>query len=161
MALGFLNKAVDSSFLKGHTGKFLKKKITTLFYYIFPLIGFCMLYCFSSDIILALIWAYYSTLDKSIAWLISHLGIDIFPLASLIDNLSNFDVEVKGEAFNITRGYSTFILQVLFIILVSIWSRAAGPRMRPDQLSDITWKEFFVLISSFILLVLIGMSFIW
>ena len=51
-------------------------------------------------------------------------------------------------------GYLTFVAQITFIVAITIWSRAAGPRFRLDQLLTITWKDIFIYLSLFLLFVL-------
>lgn len=37
--------------------------------------------------------------------------------------------------------------QILFILILSIWARASGPRFRPDQTLNLTWKDLLVTLS--------------
>jgi hypothetical protein len=41
----------------------------------------------------------------------------------------------------------TFLIQVFFLVVISIWARAAGPRFRVDQLSNLTWKNLLIYLS--------------
>jgi hypothetical protein len=41
----------------------------------------------------------------------------------------------------------TFLLQVFGCVVISIWARAAGPRFRVDQLSNLTWKNLLIYLS--------------
>lgn len=48
------------------------------------------------------------------------------------------------------------IVQMFFIVIISSWSRAAGPRSRVDFLSDITWKKIlFLIVLGLLLIVLV------
>ncbi len=31
--------------------------------------------------------------------------------------------------------------QIIALAILTIWARGVGPRFRPDQLSDLTWKD--------------------
>ena len=42
------------------------------------------------------------------------------------------------------QGNLFFVLQMLFLVVISIWARAAGPRARLDQLFTMTWKDMFI-----------------
>ena len=78
-----------------------------------------------------------SSLEQSIglrvcSWIIADIDKET-PLA--IENLLN------ESMFNL-------VMQMFFIVVISSWSRAAGPRSRVDFLSDITWKKilFFIVL---------------
>lgn len=45
-------------------------------------------------------------------------------------------------------------MQVIGLAIVSIWARGVGPRFRPDQLSNIAWKDLLILLVSLLLLIL-------
>ena len=48
------------------------------------------------------------------------------------------------------------VIQMFFIVIISSWSRAAGPRSRVDFLSDITWKKIlFLIVLGLLLIVLV------
>lgn len=42
--------------------------------------------------------------------------------------------------------YTTFLfwLQLISISIFTIWARGVGPRFRPDQMSDLTWKDMLI-----------------
>lgn len=40
--------------------------------------------------------------------------------------------------------YISIISLQLFLLFLSIWTRACGPRVRLDQLSNLTWKELLI-----------------
>lgn len=40
--------------------------------------------------------------------------------------------------------YISIITLQLFLLFLSIWTRACGPRVRLDQLSNLTWKELLI-----------------
>jgi len=52
------------------------------------------------------------------------------------------------------------VMQTFFIVIISSWSRAAGPRSRVDFLSDITWKKILFLIVLGLLLIVVVHLFI-
>lgn len=62
----------------------------------------------------------------------------------------------EAEAAEINDSLGTFIfidifiliwMQSLVILIFSIWARAAGPRYRPDQVHEITWKDILIVTS--------------
>jgi len=52
----------------------------------------------------------------------------------------------------------TIMLIFIFLLSITIWTRASGPRTRVDQLHYLTWKE--ILISLFIIIILLIITFI-
>lgn len=52
-----------------------------------------------------------------------------------------------------------FVLQTIFLVIISVWARAVGPRMRMDQLSQFVWKDFVPSLTLILILILIIMSF--
>jgi hypothetical protein len=50
------------------------------------------------------------------------------------------------ELFIVTC-HLTFLIQVFGCVVISIWARAAGPRFRVDQLSNLTWKNLLIYLS--------------
>jgi len=55
--------------------------------------------------------------------------------------------------------YISIILIQIFLLTLTIWTRACGPRVRIDQIINLTWKEF--LINLFMLILLILLTFIF
>ncbi len=58
---------------------------------------------------------------------------------------------------------STFMLficwvQVTGIAILTIWARGIGPRVRPDQLSDLVWKDLIIILIGLLLLSMIMMT---
>jgi hypothetical protein len=41
---------------------------------------------------------------------------------------------------------------VVLLAIMTIWSRGVGPRFRPDQLSDLTWKDLLIFLLGAIIL---------
>lgn len=41
----------------------------------------------------------------------------------------------------------TLWIQLISIAILTIWARGIGPRFRPDQLSDLTWKDLLIYLS--------------
>lgn len=52
-----------------------------------------------------------------------------------------------------------FVLQTMFLVIITVWARAVGPRMRMDQLSQFVWKDFVPSLTLILLVVLIIMLF--
>jgi len=48
-----------------------------------------------------------------------------------------------------------FVLQTIFIVIMSVWARAVGPRMRMDQLSHLVWKDFVPSLTLILLAILV------
>ena len=40
-----------------------------------------------------------------------------------------------------------FIFQTFFFIILMVWARAAGPRLKIDQLTKLSWKDYFLTLS--------------
>ena len=55
--------------------------------------------------------------------------------------------------------YISIIVIHIFLLVLTIWTRACGPRVRIDQIMTLTWKEF--LINLFFLIILILFVFIF
>lgn len=49
--------------------------------------------------------------------------------------------------------YLSIILIQIFLLILTIWTRACGPRVRIDQILTLTWKEFLIYL--FILMIFI------
>lgn len=47
--------------------------------------------------------------------------------------------------------------KVLFIGIITILARGIGPRTRPDQLSDFTWKDIVIFLFGFLIMLIIFM----
>ena len=54
----------------------------------------------------------------------------------------------KAVLFNIPL---IFFCQIFFCLCLTVWARAAGPRLRIDQISALTWKEFLIILSGYLL----------
>jgi NADH:ubiquinone oxidoreductase subunit H len=39
-------------------------------------------------------------------------------------------------------------LQYAAVAVYTIWARGVGPRFRPDQVSDVTWRDFLVFLAA-------------
>jgi len=52
-----------------------------------------------------------------------------------------------------------FVLQTIFLVIISVWARAVGPRVRMDQLSQFVWKDFVPSLTLILILILIIMLF--
>lgn len=52
-----------------------------------------------------------------------------------------------------------FVLQTMFLVIISVWARAVGPRMRMDQLSQFVWKDFVPSLTLILVVILIIMTF--
>lgn len=52
-----------------------------------------------------------------------------------------------------------FVLQTIFLVIISVWARAVGPRMRMDQLSQFVWKDFVPSLTLILIVILIIMIF--
>jgi|688.fasta_scaffold01794_17 NADH:ubiquinone oxidoreductase subunit H len=48
-----------------------------------------------------------------------------------------------------------FVLQTIFLVIMSVWARAVGPRMRMDQLSQLVWKDFVPSLTLILIVILI------
>jgi NADH:ubiquinone oxidoreductase subunit H len=47
-------------------------------------------------------------------------------------------------------------IQLMAMAVMTIWARGVGPRFRPDQLSDITWKDLLIfLVINLIILIIV------
>jgi NADH:ubiquinone oxidoreductase subunit H len=46
-------------------------------------------------------------------------------------------------------------LQLICIATFTIWARGVGPRFRPDQMSDITWKDLLIFLALLFFLIII------
>lgn len=81
---------------------------------------------------------------------IFHIQLKIFNLLFFLQSFYNtltYDI-------NYIINYLIFISQVLFIVIITIWTRAAGPRFRLDQLLSLTWKDLFIYLSLFLVFIL-------
>lgn len=65
------------------------------------------------------------------------------------------DITMDNIIKQLNNSYNLMVIILIFIFLLSltIWTRASGPRTRVDQLHYLTWKE--ILISLFIVLLLV------
>lgn len=80
------------------------------------------------------------------------------PLEIFWLNYSMYENQVKFYLIynlNFLIDYVIFICQVFFIVIITIWARAAGPRFRLDQLASLTWKKLFIYLSLFLIFLLI------
>lgn len=67
---------------------------------------------------------------------------------------------INNTYFNHFNSYSalnilTLWFQIMSLAILTIWARGVGPRFRPDQLSDLTWKDLLVFLSSFLIISII------
>lgn len=86
-------------------------------------------------------------------WVCSKLGL----LTIYINYIGLWDIKVfqffynkhiiMAIEFSLFTRYTIYIIQALFIAIITIWSRAAGPRFRLDQLLSLTWKDLFIYLS--------------
>jgi NADH:ubiquinone oxidoreductase subunit H len=55
------------------------------------------------------------------------------------------------------RSFETFLFyaQIIFISVFTIWARGVGPRFRPDQMSDLTWKDLIIYVGCYLIAVII------
>ena len=53
-----------------------------------------------------------------------------------------------------------FLFQMWFIIILTVWMRAAGPRFRLDQLSNLSWLDIIIYISAYIVIFIILLNFV-
>lgn len=56
--------------------------------------------------------------------------------------------------------YISIISLQLFLLFLSIWTRACGPRVRLDQLSNLTWKELLITLIVILINIFLIMFFI-
>lgn len=52
---------------------------------------------------------------------------------------------------------ATLWLQYISLAAYTIWARGVGPRFRPDQLSDLTWRELLLLCGACLIAALAGL----
>lgn len=45
--------------------------------------------------------------------------------------------------------------QIILLAVFTIWARTVGPRFRPDQLSDLTWKDLLLLLLGMLVTVIL------
>jgi len=67
--------------------------------------------------------------------------------SNIVNNcLLNADLssQTASQLIPYLQGNLFFVLQMLFLVVISIWARAAGPRARLDQLFTMTWKDMFI-----------------
>ena len=85
--------------------------------------------------------------------------IDLEKLAAFIKESAYNDVVLTVENI-INEPMFNLVMQTYFIVIISSWSRAAGPRSRVDFLSDFTWKKILFLIVLGLLLIVVVNLFI-
>lgn len=62
-----------------------------------------------------------------------------------------------GGGYTITSIGSTPLwlwLQVISLGILTIWARGMGPRFRPDQLTEIVWRDMLIYLGGLLILVL-------
>ncbi len=66
-------------------------------------------------------------------------------------------VEINTEWYNRYNGGAILTMwgQLMSIAILTIWARGVGPRFRPDQLSDLTWKDLLLFLGSLLCTVII------
>lgn len=55
--------------------------------------------------------------------------------------------------------YISILLILLFVVSLTIWARACGPRVRINQFNSIVWKNFFLSLLTIIVILLIFFNF--
>ena len=68
----------------------------------------------------------------------------------------NNSLNISDHIFNVPI---FFVLQTMFLVIISVWARAVGPRMRMDQLSQLVWKDFVPSLTLILIVILIIMTF--
>lgn len=77
--------------------------------------------------------------------LIESYSLNVFNFIVLTDS----NITMKTYLFNVPI---FFFSQVFFLVCLSVWARAAGPRFRVDQIFTITWKEFVIILAGYLVL---------
>lgn len=85
----------------------------------------------------------------------SELSFSFFNYEPIFFNFTKLNIHQ-----NIILSYLNFVTQVFFVVIITIWTRAAGPRFRLDQLVNITWKDIFLYLSLFLFTLIIIMNLI-
>jgi NADH:ubiquinone oxidoreductase subunit H len=50
---------------------------------------------------------------------------------------------IENYIYNfLSLSYFNFLLIFYLNVILSVWSRAAGPRVRLDQINKLTWKQY-------------------
>lgn len=85
-------------------------------------------------------------------------------LATLLDfqafylNLILTNVDAWGSpreaSVNIPLRFILLWCKLFIASIFTIWARGVGPRARPDQLSDMTWKDFLLNLLGFLIIVI-------
>lgn len=68
----------------------------------------------------------------------------------------NVDAWFNAQEFPVNVSLRVILLwcKIFIASIFTIWARGVGPRVRPDQLSDITWKDFLLNLLGFLILVI-------
>ena len=76
----------------------------------------------------------------------------------LLDYINLFFVDYIYDYISLSHLYFLFLYYCH--IILSIWARAAGPRVRPDGMVRATWKQYIInLIAMCALMVLLALIF--
>lgn len=81
-------------------------------------------------------------------------GVDVlFDLTIFAQGFSS----VSYQNFSSLADYSSFFAWFQFAAfgISIIWARGVGPRLRPDHLSDLTWKDFLLFLTGFLFFILV------
>lgn len=109
---------------------------------------------FLNNIIVIILWG---GIIGTIAYLICGINQEmslILTFWNLLYENSVLTEEVLTVKCLIQEPLFNTVMQTFFIIVMSSWSRAAGPRARVDFLSDLTWKKILFLIVLSLLLII-------
>lgn len=70
-----------------------------------------------------------------------------FPLDVLVT------AEITEPYFTHYNATAMLILwtQIISLAILTIWARGVGPRFRPDQLSDLTWKDLLIFLGGLLI----------
>ena len=88
--------------------------------------------------------------DVFLSW-IPQSVIDASPEEAL-EQIHELSANIRCDANAMVILWGTIIA----LAVLTIWSRAVGPRFRIDQLNDITWKDLLPFLIGFLLLVVAG-----
>ena len=99
-------------------------------------------------------WKFFCVLNKII---INYVIMSIFPYLSFLIDISIDTFYIYEESYVKTATWPLFKMWVCVTIIavLTIWARGVGPRFRPDQLSNITWKDILILLGGLLVIVLI------
>ena len=82
---------------------------------------------------------------------------NFFQFFNFLDSIPFFFTIFKFYNKSWPLNFNLFRLWCLIttIAILTIWARGVGPRFRPDQLSDLTWKDLLLFLAALLILVLV------